>query len=213
MSIAQKMDAVEIVPILKTEHIMKTRFDLDFCEKLIELGKTKINTEIVDNLEGVYRTGWDLQSDPDFESHLSYMAEVFIHCIERQSNYPHFRKGVHKSLEAQGFQLALSMLDMWIGYYDSNSFVHPHNHGQLPNFWSCSAYLTTGEKSETSLSFMSDELPQNAVTTLKINVKSGDVLIFPSKLFHYTNDCSGGRVVMASNFFCGYVPSLKSGEN
>ena len=51
MTIKKKMDAVEYVPILKTEHILKTSFDLDFCDKIIELGKTKINTEVGDNLE------------------------------------------------------------------------------------------------------------------------------------------------------------------
>ena len=84
MTIKKKMDAVEYVPILKTEHILKTSFDLDFCDKIIELGKTKINTEVVDNLEGVYRTGWDLQIDPDFVPHLSYMTEVLSGCIGKR---------------------------------------------------------------------------------------------------------------------------------
>ena len=211
MTIKKKMDAVEYVPILKTEHILKTSFDLDFCDKIIELGKTKINTEVVDNLEGVYRTGWDLQSDPDFTPHLAYMTEVLSGCISKKFNYPHFR-GANESYQSKGFQMALSWLDMWVGYYDKYSFVHPHNHGELPSFWSFSAYLSTGESSESSLYFMSDESPERSVSCMRVNVKRGDVLIFPSNIFHYTNDCAGGRVVMASNFFCGYIPNMNSGE-
>ena len=56
-------EAVQYVPVLKTDFIMKSTLSKELCNALIELAEQKLETDIVDNLEGVRRTGWDLQKD------------------------------------------------------------------------------------------------------------------------------------------------------
>ena len=67
-------EAVQYVPVLKTDFIMKTTLDKELCNTLIELAGQKLETGIVDNLEGVRRTGWHLQKD---EGHWTAFAKNY----------------------------------------------------------------------------------------------------------------------------------------
>ena len=74
-------EAVQYVPVLKTDFIMKSTLSKELCNALIELAEQKLETDIVDNLEGVRRTGWDLQKDKDVAPYLQSVTSKVEHCI------------------------------------------------------------------------------------------------------------------------------------
>jgi hypothetical protein len=204
-------EAVQYVPVLKTDFIMKTTLDKELCNTLIELAEQKLETDIVDNLEGVRRTGWDLQKDKDVAPYLQSVTSKVEHCISTRLNYPHFNKSRPDSMRRNGMQFVIAMYNAWIGFYKNNSFVHPHCHEQPPNFYSIAAYLSTGD-SDTSLNFMTDESPSYGINRPRVVCKQGDLVIFPSSLYHYTNDTSDERIVLSGNYYAGYMPNINMGE-
>ena len=204
-------EAVQYVPVLKTDFIMKSTLSKELCNALIELAEQKLETDIVDNLEGVRRTGWDLQKDKDVAPYLQSVTSKVEHCISTRLNYPHFNKRQPDSMRRNGMQFVIAMYNAWIGFYKNNSFVHPHCHAQPPNFYSIAAYLSTGD-SDTSLNFMTDESPSYGINRPRVVCKQGDLVIFPSSLYHYTNDTSDERIVLSGNYYAGYMPNINMGE-
>ena len=204
-------EAVQYVPVLKTDFIMKSTLSKELCNTLIELAEQKLETDIVDNLEGVRRTGWDLQKDKDVAPYLQSVTSKVEHCISTRLNYPHFNKSRPDSMRRNGMQFVIAMYNAWISFYKSNSFVHPHCHEQPPNFYSIAAYLSTGD-SDTSLNFMTDESPSYGINRPRVVCKQGDLVIFPSSLYHYTNDTSDERIVLSGNYYAGYMPNINMGE-
>ena len=160
-------EAVQYVPVLKTDFIMKSTLSKELCNALIELAEQKLETDIVDNLEGVRRTGWDLQKDKDVAPYLQSVTSKVEHCISTRLNYPHFNKSRPDSMRRNGMQFVIAMYNAWIGFYKNNSFVHPHCHEQPPNFYSIAAYLSTGD-SDTSLNFMTDESPSYGINRPRV---------------------------------------------
>ena len=204
-------EAVQYVPVLKTDFIMKSTLSKELCNTLIELAEQKLETDIVDNLEGVRRTGWDLQKDKDVAPYLQSVTSKVEHCISTRLNYPHFNKSRPDSMRRNGMQFVIAMYNAWIGFYKNNSFVHPHCHEQPPNFYSIAAYLSTGDR-DTSLNFMTDESPSYGINRPRVVCKQGDLVIFPSSLYHYTNDTSDERIVLSGNYYAGYMPNINMGE-
>ena len=204
-------EAVQYVPVLKTDFIMKSTLSKELCNVLIELAEQKLETDIVDNLEGVRRTGWDLQKDKDVAPYLQSVTSKVEHCISTRLNYPHFNKSRPDSMRRNGMQFVIAMYNAWIGFYKNNSFVHPHCHEQPPNFYSIAAYLSTGDR-DTSLNFMTDESPSYGINRPRVVCKQGDLVIFPSSLYHYTNDTSDERIVLSGNYYAGYMPNINMGE-
>ena len=204
-------EAVQYVPVLKTDFIMKSTLSKELCNVLIELAEQKLETDIVDNLEGVRRTGWDLQKDKDVAPYLQSVTSKVEHCISTRLNYPHFNKSRPDSMRRNGMQFVIAMYNAWIGFYKNNSFVHPQCHEQPPNFSSHAAYLSTGD-SDTSLTFMTDESPSYGINRPRVVCKQGDLVIFPSSLYHYTNDTSDERIVLSGNYYAGYMPNINMGE-
>ena len=204
-------EAVQYVPVLKTDFIMKSTLSKELCNALIELAEQKLETDIVDNLEGVRRTGWDLQKDKDVAPYLQSVTSKVEHCISTRLNYPHFNKSRPDSMRRNGMQFVIAMYNAWIGFYKNNSFVHPHCHEQPPNFYSIAAYLSTGD-SDTSLNLMTDESPSYGINRPRVVCKQGDLVIFPSSLYHYTNDTSDERIVLSGNYYAGYMPNINMGE-
>ena len=204
-------EAVQYVPVLKTDFIMKSTLSKELCNALIELAEQKLETDIVDNLEGVRRTGWDLQKDKDVAPYLQSVTAKVEHCISTRLNNPHFNKSRPDSMRRNGMQFVIAMYNAWIGFYKNNSFVHPHCHEQPPNFYSIAAYLSTGD-SDTSLNFMTDESPSYGINRPRVVCKQGDLVIFPSSLYHYTNDTSDERIVLSGNYYAGYMPNINMGE-
>ena len=211
MSDEDSFEAVQYIPVLKTDFIMKSTLSKELCDALIKLSEQKIETGIVDNLEGVRRTGWNLQKDSDVAPYLQMVTAKVEHCISTRLNYPHFHKNRPSSMKRNGMQFVIAMYNAWVGFYKGNSFVHPHCHEEPPNFYSIAAYLSTGG-SDTSLSFMTDESPSHGVNRPKVICKQGDLVIFPSSLYHYTNDTSDERIVLSGNYYAGYMPQINIGE-
>ena len=204
-------DAVELIPVLKTNFLMKVNLQKELCKTLIDMATNKLENNIQDNLEGVKRTGWDLQKDPDMGPYLQQVTAKVEHAISTRLNYPHFNKRKPDSMKRNGMQFVIAMYNAWIGFYNKNSFVHPHCHEEAPNFYSIAAYLSTGEN-DTSLYFMTDESPSHGANRLRVKCRTGDMVIFPSNLYHYTNDTDDKRIVLSGNIYAGFIPQI-SGEN
>ena len=207
MQSSDNYEAVEFIPILKTDFVMKTNLDYELCEKLISIASDKLEDNIQDNLEDIKRTGWHLQKDPDMDSLLQQVTSKVEHCISTRINFPHFHKNKPDAMKKNGMQFVIAMYNAWVGFYKNNSFVHPHCHAEAANFYSIAAYLSTGNKN-TSLYFMTDESPSYGINRLKIICKTGDMIIFPSNLYHYTNDTSDERIVLSGNIYAGFMPQM-----
>jgi ectoine hydroxylase-related dioxygenase (phytanoyl-CoA dioxygenase family) len=77
--------------------------------------------------------------------------------------------------------------------------VQPHTHvdgDMFTNEYSLSAYLNLPQE-KSSLTFLTN---RGDTTNFCVEVRKGDVLIFPSNLCHYSNDCHEGRIILSSNF-------------
>ena len=181
---------------------MKSTLSKELCNALIELAEQKLETDIVDNLEGVRRTGWDLQKDKDVAPYLQSVTSKVEHCISTRLNYPHFNKSRPDSMRRNGMQFVIAMYNAWIGFYKNNSFVHPHCHEQPPNFYSIAAYLSTGD-SDTSLNFMTDESPSYGINRPRVVCKQGDLVIFPGWITHSCteNENDEDRIALGVNYF------------
>ena len=110
-------EAVQYIPVLKTDFIMKTTLDKELCSILIELAKQKMEDGIVDNLEGVRRTGWHLQKDKDVAPYLQRVSAKVEHCISTRLNYPYFSKRQPDAMRANGMQFVIAMCEAWISFY------------------------------------------------------------------------------------------------
>ena len=212
MQSSDNYEAVEFVPILKTDFVMITNLDYELCEKLISIASDKLEDNIQDNLEDVQRTGWELHKNSDIAPYLQQVTSKVEHCVSTRLNYPHFHKRKPDSMRKNGMQFVIAMYNAWISFYNKNSFVHPHCHEEAPNFYSIAAYLSTGSK-DTSLYFITDESPSHGVNRLRVTCKTGDMVIFPSNLYHYTNDTSDKRIVLSSNIYVGFMPQMIIGDN
>ena len=115
MNDEDSFEAVQYIPVLKTDFIMKSTLNKELCDALIKLSEQKIETGIVDNLEGVRRTGWDLQKDSDVE-HLQMVTAKVEHCISTRLNYPHFHKNRPSSMRSNGMQFVIAMYNAWVGF-------------------------------------------------------------------------------------------------
>ena len=51
MNDEDSFEAVQYIPVLKTDFIMKSTLNKELCDALIKLSEQKIETGIVDNLE------------------------------------------------------------------------------------------------------------------------------------------------------------------
>ena len=200
-------DAVEYVPVITTDFLMKVSLQKDLCKTLMNLALNKLDNNVQDNLEGVKRTGWDLQKDPEIGPYLQQVTAKVEHAVSTRLNYPHFHKHKPDSMKRNGMQFVIAMYNAWIGFYNKNSFVHPHCHEEASNFYSIAAYLSTGDN-DTSLYFMTEESPSHGVDRQRINCRTGDMVIFPSNLYHYTNDTDDKRVVLSGNIYAGFIPQI-----
>ena len=77
--------------------------------------------------------------------------------------------------------------NMWGILYNSGSMAQRHNH--YPSLWSCSVYLDIDK-------FGSPLVFENYNT---LNLKKGDIVVFPGFLNHEVNPTLGKRIVISAN--------------
>jgi len=173
--------------------VIKFRMDDALCDEIIQAAEPFIDSEVNCNLLNTRRTGWKVFNEeafaPVFEKFSSLTLELVANYLENKSEY--YRQGDQA--------LTAFFRDAWVAWYGEDSFVQPHTHvggDMFTNDYSLSAYLNLpqGKSSLTFLSNLGD------ATNFCIEVHKGDVLIFPSSLCHYSNDCHEGRIILSSNF-------------
>ena len=201
-------NAFSYIPVMKTDFILKTSLDKELCDKLISITKDKVVDDIPDNLKNVKRTPWQLHTDEDVAPYINKVVEKVNHCVRTRLNYPHPNQDNPSYFENKMFYYSFATFNAWVAFYEDSSFVEPHCHTEYPSFYSSSAYLSTGDKETTSLSFLSDESPSFNENKLEVTVKEGDMLIFPSNMIHWTDDAYKGRVILSCNCFAGFSPNL-----
>lgn len=170
--------------------ILKFRIDDDLCDDLIDAAAPYQVEGINCNLFDSKRTGWFLHKEydflPVFQRFTRAVSKVISSYLENRSD--HFP------------QITATYLESWVAWYGDDSFVAPHSHDGASLFsgmYSLSAYLKVPNK-VTNLSFMDGSIKRS------YEVRKGDVLIFPSSIIHYCNDCHSGRTILSSNMRLGY---------
>jgi len=176
--------------------IVKFTIPLDLCEEIKEKAAPYLNADISCNLHNTSRTGWSLHQEEGFtQTFEKFWSEV----AKNLGSYASSPGGSAYELSpSRQLQMSYSIVDMWVAAYSEDSFVAPHRHSYERLFarhYALSAYIDA-TKNGTHLSFYDNFSQSHA----NIRVSTGDVLVFPANLVHYTNDCKDGRAILSSNF-------------
>jgi uncharacterized protein (TIGR02466 family) len=144
------------------------------------------------------RTAWD--------SHLRYPAVANL--------TKELQKIISHLIESQNYDAPkIKVLDAWINWYKKNNFAVPHAH--LPGHLSI-VYFLDVEKSnaqfmfhkQSSFNLIKKDDKNNSFTNFAkiINVKNGDVLMFPTSTMHSVsaNLTDNLRITYASNMSVSY---------
>jgi|13_taG_2_1085334.scaffolds.fasta_scaffold00227_19 hypothetical protein len=135
-----------------------------------------------DNLLNTERTGWDIHKNP------------LANSVWKEVSY-RFSQLFHDDMFHPGLEFVeLNVFESWIGVSQENAVVEPHHHGACPFSWSFVFYAKIPNL-HSSLNFVDFSYDH-----LKIKVREGDVLWFPSNIGHYSNDTAPGRTVFSGNF-------------
>lgn len=178
-----------LIPLQMTQNVIKFAIDEELCDALHEAAEKWIDPSIDCNLQNTRRTIWNLHTRekfiPVFELFVKRLIEVVTQNLQKEENSLTYK---------------INFVDCWVAWYSSDSFVQPHSHSgadscNLLGAKSVSAYLSV-PNGQTSLTFFNDRGSRNQ----EVTVKKGEVLLFPSDLVHYTNDCSEGRIILSANF-------------
>jgi hypothetical protein len=94
--------------------------------------------------------------------------------------------------------------DIWWNYYYPHGFARPHKHYESD--FSGVYILKLDGLNNTQFGLTSDDMP-NALIREKFStnhIPEGNVMIFPSRLLHYTTPASKNRVVIVWNVECNW---------
>ena len=161
-----------------------------FCTRFFEMKNVFPQDTLLELLN-------DIKKDTDY---LAALSDALV----TKTNFPFRKLHAHKF---NGFVAELNVIlrdtynasfeisngdDIWYQEYGPNAFIEPHQHiGNLqcdifepPNIWRYSGLVNITDIGSTT--FMNPNFA--AFAPHKINIKSeqGDVLLFPSNLWHYT---------------------------
>lgn len=177
--------ATHIIP--KSTTVYRGFLEKKFCadivssyERLKKINNTGLRR---DNLLNTERTDWNSHTDDVVNLVASEIVKGF---------------GVMASYSRSEFgEIKFELTESWIAESQKDALVEPHDHGD--NFyginWSFVFYARLPEE-KTSLVFFD---PTHGKTS--VSLSEGDFLIFPSDLFHYTDDICEGRLIYSGNFF------------
>lgn len=93
----------------------------------------------------------------------------------------------------------LTLFDSWLVKYSEDSTLLPHHHGDHFSEWSFCWYLDVPDEGTEIIFRIEDKAVMKAVY-------SGDILVFPSGLMHWTYDVHENRKILAGNFCLSVVP-------
>ena len=159
-----------------------------YCEQIVEaykdLEKIDNTGNNQDNLFRTERTGWRAHED-------NRIVEVASQLIEP------FAKTTGDVLPVYFKSVKVNLFESWIARSKDGAFVEPHNHGRnnTGTQWSYVFYADI-PNGESSIVFFDSIIGRK----IKVPVKTGDYLIFPSDLMHYTTDTCEGRMILSGNF-------------
>lgn len=137
-----------------------------------------------DNLYNTERTGWDSHKNENVRIIWAAVAEKFATLFSAESAF-------NLKLRAE---IQTELYDSWIAFSKDDAVVEPHNHSSCPFVWSFVFYAKIPNQ-KSSISFF--DFYAGHIT---VNVKEGDLLLFPSTIGHYTSDTTPGRTVFSGNF-------------
>jgi len=153
----------------------------DAYERIEKIDNTGVNQ---DNLFKTERTGWEAHRDDVVRGVCCKIADIFADV--RIQPLPKKFTGVD-----------VNLFESWIAKSSDDSFVEPHCHDA--NNYGCSwafVFYARLPNETTSLVFYDTLFGQQH----RIDAREGDVLIFPSQLYHYTDDVCEGRTILSGNF-------------
>lgn len=175
----------KIATISKIYH---SSLDKRYCEKILN-GLERLDQgwnegEQLDNLHKTARTDWYAHADPEVQEVLQSVMRLLCHSISQSEENSH--------------QFYMDCLCSWITLSKEGAIVEPHYHSPLEVGWSFAFYARIPSGS-TTLTFF------DGLAHLKKRVvcKEGDILMFPSFLYHYTTDTEVDRVVYSGNLLAG----------
>jgi hypothetical protein len=174
--------------IASVSNIYHSNLGKNLRDKLLN-GFQRLDTEFnegeqQDNLHKTARTDWDAHRDPDVQEVLQAIMRLLCHSMTQ-------------SIDTD-YQLHMDCLCSWITLSKEGAVVEPHYHNPFELGWSFAFYAKIPSGS-TTLTFFDGlaHIKSRAVCN------EGDVLMFPSSLYHYTTDTEVDRVVYSGNLLAG----------
>ena len=158
------------------------------CDKIIN-GLRRLDLEFnegvqQDNLHKTTRTDWYAHNDDEVRSVLESIMRLLGHSMMQGTERP--------------YMLNFDCLCSWITLSREGAIVEPHYHNPFELGWSFAFYAKIPSGS-TSLTFFDGtvHIKSRAVC------REGDILMFPSSLYHYTTDTEVNRIVYSGNLLAG----------
>ena len=164
----------------------QTFLSSDDCESISSAYKdeSKIDNmgQSQDNLYNTERTGWFAHRNPTTALIWEKIAQKFSVCYEEEMQ--------HDWIDS----VELDLFESWIAESQDGAIVEPHIHGNSSFVWSFVFYAKIPNE-KSSLNFMAF-----GSKTIKVFVKEGDLLLFPSNVAHFSTDTIKGRMIYSGNF-------------
>lgn len=172
----------DLVPIGRTFLKEEERKSiLDFCLSK-ELG------QLNDNLLKTERTDWHLHEDVDFQPYCNFLKKHIWDAMAQMTSYPDKRF-------ATEYHTEVDLFDCWFARCKKGGYTDPHDHGNIGGQYSFACYLKIPSNT-SSLTFASNSFE----TKERIIVREGDLLVFPSRLKHWSFDTEEDRCLVSGNF-------------
>ena len=179
-----------------SEHFVNTKLsiyhdhlDREHCELILkaynDLEKIDNSGLSGDNLVNTERTSWFAHSESqDAAKVWSAISQRFFWIVNGNMGLdsPYINS------------VKMNLHESWIAVSSEDAFVRPHIHTPCPLLWSFVFYAKIPNY-KSCLEFKNSEM-----STMPINVREGDFLIFPSNILHGSNDTVAGRTVFSGNF-------------
>lgn len=141
-----------------------------------------------DNLFDTERTNWKAHRSPEVKVIWNKIAGKFNSAFSHHLSAPFVDT------------VELDLFESWIANSGSDAFVEPHSHGPCPFIWSFVFYARIPSKA-SSLNFISVESDH-----IRVDVREGDLLFFPSNIGHYSNHTESNRTIFSGNFSVKVTP-------
>lgn len=165
---------------------------IDILNFINEDQKNKLK-EIGDNLILTERTDWEYHKNEKFKEYYEKIILKELKSGMRSITNQYADPNIG-GMDADTY-FDIKMINMWFAKFKDGGYTRPHNHFCSFGSYAFSCYLKL-PSSRSSITFCNSLKSQ----ILNVEVREGDILIFPGHLQHWSFDVEENRSLLSGNF-------------